>query len=386
MNLFFRLSKRLRLYLTAIKKWRKLPACDERKLHKSRRQRKRQARSLPHLFFSLIVLICSGCQPSTPAADISADAIAEQNPSEPNRSEHTFTQVHMAMPVRVTVWATDAQQARLAGHAAFDRISQLVATLSSYRSDSELNQLVSDQGRDFSTDPRMVSKDLISVLTYADKIYHLTGGALDPTAGPLIELWKDARATKVVPARSSITSAIKSVGFDNLKIDTENRQVQLLRPNLQLDLGALGKGYIADQALLEITKAGIESACIEAGGDFVVSDAPPGTAGWEIEVPLMGTKYLKNCGISVSGDTMQFAEIDSVRYSHVVDPRTGYALTNRIMAIVIAPTAMQSDALATAACVMDETEFDLVVKNMQGVEFWRLQLDKDQVPLPAGDQ
>ena len=321
----------------------------------------------------------TGCQPSpsTPLVKTSAEANANADANH-NLSEHIFTQVHMAMPVRVTVWATDLQQARSAGHAAFDRISQLVSTLSNYRPDSELNQLVADQGREFSTDPQIVSKDLFSVLVYAGKIHHSTDGAIDPTAGPVIELWKSARAEKVVPTQSAIKSAMQNVGFDNIKIDLTNQKVKVLRSGLQLDFGALAKGYIVDQAILEIAKAGIESACIEAGGDFVISDAPPGTEGWLIEVPLMGTKCLKNCGVSVSGDTMQFAEIDSVRYSHVVDPRTGYALTNRMMALVIAPTAMQSDALATAACVMDETEFEFVVKNMQGVKFWRKQLDKEQ--------
>ena len=381
MKLFFRLNKPLRLYATTDPKWRRLPACELRK------SSNRQARSMPHILAAvgLIVLSCIGCTGCQPSPAVPRVNTSPEVPTKENLSEHIFTQIHMAMPVRVTVWAADTQQARSAGRAAFDRIAKLETTLSDYRHDSELNQLVSDQDRDFSTDPRMVSKDLISVLSYADKIYHLTDGAFDPTAGPIIELWKNARAKQVIPSQSAITAAMRRIGFDKLEIDTANRQVRLLRPNLQLDLGGLAKGYIVDQALIEIKKAGIESACIEAGGDFVVGDAPPGTAGWEIEVPPMGTRCVNNCGISISGDTVQFAEINSVRYSHVVDPRTGYALTNRMLTLVIAPTAMQSDALATAACVMNKVEFDIVVKKLSGVEFWRRQLDKEQSSVHASD-
>ena len=85
---------------------------------------------------------------------------------------------------------------------------------------------------------------------------------------------------------------------------------------------------------------------------------------------------LDNCGISVSGDTVQFAEIESIRYSHVVDPRSGKPLTNRIMAVVIAPQAIQSDALATSACILEEAAFESIVEGIDGVRFWRWPVER----------
>ena len=87
--------------------------------------------------------------------------------------------------------------------------------------------------------------------------------------------------------------------------------------------------------------------------------------------------------LAVSGDTVQFAEIDSIRYSHVVDPRTGKPLTNRIMAVVIAPRAMQSDALATSACILEESNFEDIVKGMPGVQFWRWRASAKDSESPA---
>ena len=114
-------------------------------------------------------------------------------------------------------------------------------------------------------------------------------------------------------------------------------------------------------------------AGLEAGGDIVVSDPPPGTKGWEVEIANSGqsasqTVPLANRAISTSGDTEQFVEIDGKRYSHVVDPRTGIGLTERYAATVIAPNGITSDALSTAATVLGAAEGTKVAKSYRGVK------------------
>jgi len=298
-------------------------------------------------------------------------------------SDYTFTQIHMAMPVRITVWAQGESQARRAGRAAFQRISDLVQVLSDYQPESELNRLLETGGVGLPDRGRVVSHDLLAVLSYSQEVFRLTGGAFDPSAGPLIELWKQARKAKELPSPSELDIALGRVGFDQIRIDSEAGEVRVLRAGVQLDLGAIAKGYIADSALQVLRDRGIDSACIEAGGDFVVGQSPPGTSGWKIDVPVLGATRLENCGISVSGDTVQFAEIDSIRYSHVVDPRTGKPLTRRVMAVVIAPLAIQSDALATSACILEESEFEQFADGIPGVRFWRWHLRaKDSKILP----
>ena len=289
-------------------------------------------------------------------------------------SDYTFTQIHMAMPVRISVWAQHKKLAHQAGRTAFLRISELVQKLSHFVPESELNSLAGNEEIPISNYTRRVSPDLMNVLSYSYEVYDCTDGVWDPTAGPIINLWKQAKKTNSLPSQGEIESALNRVGFDQMKIDEKNGTVLVLRTGIQLDLGAVAKGYIVDQALQVLKKHGIHSACIEAGGDFVVSQAPPGTTGWKIDVPHLGSMRLANCGVSISGDTVQYAEIDSIRYSHVVNARTGMPLTNRMMAVVTAPLAIQSDALATAACILKKPALKDTVRDITGVRIWRWQI------------
>jgi thiamine biosynthesis lipoprotein len=128
---------------------------------------------------------------------------------------------------------------------------------------------------------------------------------------------------------------------------------------MQLDLGGIAKGYAADEALAVLTKHGIGSALVAAGGDIAVSDAPPGAAGWKIDVaPLVKsnasyTLLLATAAVSTSGDAEQFALIDGVRYSHIVDPRTGLGQIGRRSVTVVAKKGITADPLTKAVALLD---------------------------------
>jgi thiamine biosynthesis lipoprotein len=125
---------------------------------------------------------------------------------------------------------------------------------------------------------------------------------------------------------------------------------------MRVDLGGVAKGYAADQALAALAEYGVHSALVAVSGDIAIGQPPPGRAGWRITIEpspgLARTVELANCGVSTSGDREQYLELDGVRYSHIVDPRTGNALTRPASTSVIAPAAMQADAIATSVCVL----------------------------------
>jgi thiamine biosynthesis lipoprotein len=130
-------------------------------------------------------------------------------------------------------------------------------------------------------------------------------------------------------------------------------------PNMRLDLGGIGVGYAVDEALAVLKRHGIRSAMIDASGDIGALDAPPGKTGWRIGISphtttREPTRYvsLANAALTVSGDSQQYVEIDGVRYSHIVDPRTGLGLTNRSTVTVIARDCTTADSLATAVSVL----------------------------------
>ena len=268
---------------------------------------------------------------------------------------HEYAQLHMGVQARLIVYAPNAELAATAAKAAYARVAELEDIASDYRPTSELMCLCAKAGQG----PVKVSEELFTLLAHAQGVSRRSDGAFDVTVGPYVQLWRAARKSKQLPSPQALDEARQRVGWQRVKLDTSERTVELTTPGMRLDLGGIAKGYAGDEALRVLREHGVRSALFEAGGDIVVSDAPPGKKGWAVEV--VGDESAKqrivevaNRGISTSGDTEQFVEIDGVRYSHVVDPRTGLGLTQRYAATVIARDGISSDALSTAACVLGE--------------------------------
>jgi thiamine biosynthesis lipoprotein len=262
---------------------------------------------------------------------------------------HEFTEVHMAMPVRIVLHARDDATARVAATAAFQRIARLEDTFSDYRPNSELRRLEPRAGSWIA-----VSDELFGVLQRALDVARRTDGAFDPTVGPLVALWREARRTRTLPAPAALDSARRLVGWQLVELDTTRRAVRLTRAGMRLDLGGIAKGYILQAALRAVHECGVPAALIEAGGDVVVGAPPPGRNGWRIDAPTAAPAFarharsLAHTAIATSGAAFQHLELGGARYSHVIDTRTGSAVTHGRVARVIAADAALADALATA--------------------------------------
>jgi thiamine biosynthesis lipoprotein len=289
---------------------------------------------------------------------------------QPPVERFTFNSPHMGTLFSISLYATNETSARSAAEAAFRRIAALEEVMSDYRADSELMQFC-DQP--FGT-PVRVSKDLFEVLSRSQEISKLTGGAFDVTIGPCVRLWRFSRKRKTLPKPEELVSARAAVGWQKLKLDPYARTATLLVPNMRLDLGGIGKGFAADQALKLLKGRGINRALVAASGDIAIGDPPPGEPGWKVGITAIDVRTndsehilsLHNCGISTSGDTEQFIEINGVRYSHIVDPATCLGLTNRIQDSIIAPNATMTDGLDTALSVMDVQRGLALVDSLPG--------------------
>jgi thiamine biosynthesis lipoprotein len=236
--------------------------------------------------------------------------------------------------------------------------------MSDYRQTSELNAVCRRAGGG----PVRVSEDLFRVLARAQHLAERTGGAFDVTCGPAVRLWRRARRTGEMPEPGRIAEALELVGHTKLRLDPATRSVALDRPGMQLDLGGIAKGYAADEALAVLRGRGVRRALVAASGDIAVGDPPPGERGWRISIEPFGAAsgraagaappqlLLSNAAVSTSGDAEQFVEIGGIRYSHVVDPRTGVGVTGHGAATVVAADATTSDSLATAASVLGPAE------------------------------
>jgi FAD:protein FMN transferase len=267
-------------------------------------------------------------------------------------SRFEFSQLHMGVQVKLIVYAPNRAKAEKAGEAAFARFAELEEIMSDYRPDSELMRLCA-QGFG---QPIPVSRDLFFVLQRALELSERSDGGFDITVGPYVQLWRRARRGGPFPTNRELEEARQAVGWRKVRLDPEKRTVQLLAPGMRLDLGGIAKGYAGDCAIAVLQRHGIRSALVEAGGDIVVSAAPPGEKGWRIEIenalPGRDAVTLANAAISTSGDTVQFLEYAGRRYSHVIDPRTGLGLTEGCAATIIARKAITSDGLSTAVTVL----------------------------------
>lgn len=284
----------------------------------------------------------------------------------------------MGTEFRLILYARDAQRAGRAAAAAFARIAQLDQIMSDYRETSELSALCRRAGSGWVP----VSSDLFRVLVVAQEIAQRTNGAFDVTVGPVVRLWRHARRTGEFPDAERLAKARALVGYAKLQLDARRRAVRLILPGMQLDLGGIAKGYAADEAMKELRRFGIERALVVAGGDIVAGAPPPKAAGWKIEVlpfkPSSGAEIrqllLSRRAVSTSGDAEQFVEINGVRYSHIVDPRTGIGLISPSSVTVIAPTGTLSDALATAASVLGPQQGSELIDSVAGAAalfLWR---------------
>jgi thiamine biosynthesis lipoprotein len=282
----------------------------------------------------------------------------------------------------ITLYATNESSAKSAADAAFHRVAALDEIMSDYRADSELMQLCDQPyGK-----PLPISQDLFDVFTRSQEISTLTGGAFDVTIGPCVRLWRFSRKRKTLPGAQDLATARAAVGWRNLRLAPHARTATLLLPNMRLDLGGIGKGFAADEALKVLKGRGIDRALVAASGDIAIGNPPPGELGWKvgisgIDVETNDTAHalvLHNCGISTSGDTEQFVEIDGIRYSHIVDPATCLGLTNRIQDTIIAPNATTTDGLDTALSVMDVQRGLALVDSLPGTAALFLKKDKGQ--------
>ncbi len=278
-----------------------------------------------------------------------------------------FEQPCMGTVFRLVIWGTE-EAAASAAMAAFERVEQLEQILSDYREDSELSRVC----RTAWGEPQVISPELYEVLEAGLKWGRLTGGAVDVTVKPLVELWKLSRHQRRLPDPELLAEARSRTGLDKVRLNPRTRSLRLAVSGMKLDLGAVGKGYAADQVRSLLESRGLSRVLVDGGGDLSLGEAPPGEDGWRIRLEEEGVPSrevrLQHCAVATSGDRYQFLELDHVHYSHILDPRTGYGVTHQGSATVIAPQGIAADALATALCVLELEEGIRLAEGLQGVE------------------
>ncbi len=259
---------------------------------------------------------------------------------------------HVAMGtiVRVAIFADEAEAPALFA-VARDEIDHLSAGLTHYGTDGELARV----NREAQSGWVDISADLADVLGLSLAIARRTGGSFDPSLGALTRLWGFPDATQP-PTPAAIDSALAQCGYRHVRI--EGRRVRFTSQGIRLDLGAGAKGYVVDRTVSRLQAAGVMAGVVEAGGDLRYWGSKPDGRPWHFGVQhprlpgvIVAAEDVGLAALATSGDYEQTFEFAGQQYHHLLDPQTGLPAQRAVSATVWARSAMEADALATAAFV-----------------------------------
>ncbi len=257
------------------------------------------------------------------------------------------------------------------------RLGEINRSMSTYMAESEISQFNSLQqtGVKFK-----ISKDFYQVMRVAQKVYQLSDGAWDGTVNPLVDLWGFGRkgVKTEVPDQTEIERLRKSVGFHYIEITAPSYLIKN-QPQITLDLSSIAKGYGVDAVAALLRDKGFENFLVEIGGEIVAAGLRKDGGPWRIGInrpqknAAINSVYkvvnLQDRAFATSGDYRIFFEIDGVRYSHVIDPRTGFPVANGVVSVsILASDCTLADGLATAIMVMGPHKGLALINRLDGVE------------------
>jgi len=255
----------------------------------------------------------------------------------------------------ITVVANDSIQANNYIDNAVAEISRIEKLISSWDENSQTSEI----NRNAGINPVKVDKELFDLIERAISISNLTDGAFDVSYASMDKIWKfDGSMTKM-PSKEEIIASVDKVGYQNIILDKENSTVFLKLKGMKIGFGAIGKGYAADKAKSLLISKGVGSGIINASGDMNTWGKQPNGNEWKIAItnPMDKNKVfallpITNGAVVTSGNYEKYVNFNGKRYTHIIDPRTGYPSTGIISVTVFAPKAELADALATSVFVM----------------------------------
>ncbi len=269
----------------------------------------------------------------------------------------TFSEQKMGATFSLIFYDSDSTHAKNIAKNAFLIADSLNNSFSDYLPNSEISEICKTTGNGKFT---KISKYLFEILTISKAAYVKSEGMFDVTIGKLSKLWRKTRKEKKMPEKSILTSALKTVNMNFLKINVKDSTLNIAKKGLEIDLGGIGKGFAAEKILKYLVTENIKIALVDAAGNMAIGDAPPNKKGWNIAIELPNENRdlvqkmlnLSAMAVSTSGDAYQNVEIEGKKYSHILNPKTGLGITNGRQATIICKNATKADWLSTACCIL----------------------------------
>ena len=285
--------------------------------------------------------------------------------------KYTFETSRMGSPFRIVVSTNDSLGISKVIQSSFDLARDLEAQLSDYQINSELSQvnLRAGTGEFFP-----IHSPLKEILSIAFQAEGLTQGALNVKVGRLVQAWRKTRKDQILPNEKELRKIADAIQGNCIEFSEDSTKLRLANRACQLDLGSLGKGFVAQKVLDHLLNNSWPYALVDAGGKICMTSLDKMGGEWVLGLEIPGGTAisdqmlsLKNCSIASSGKTYQQVKIGDQVYSHVLDPRTGMALTHGRSATAIAPDGTLADWLATAATIMPIREIEKLLVKLPNV-------------------
>ncbi|MBN1526379.1 MAG: FAD:protein FMN transferase [Candidatus Omnitrophica bacterium] len=274
--------------------------------------------------------------------------------------------VYMDTIVQIKVPATGAtvKVTEEAISRAFREIERIEGVFSSFKYDSQISAINGLKAGELLVLPDEVFRLINKSVEYSAK----TGGAFDITVKPLVEVWDYTLSAGTVPSKERLEAVLTSVGSQRLLLDPARRTISFPTDGMGVDLGGVAKGYATDRAIDVLRKNGIQNAIVNCGGDMYCLGRKSKGELWRVGIQNPRRKdrvvmelSIQDKAIVTSGDYERYTMLADMRYSHVIDPRTGWPIGDTVMsATVIADDATTADMLTTALCVLGSEGFNII--------------------------
>lgn len=278
----------------------------------------------------------------------------------------------MGCRFEITATANDkntTQKAIQVGIAEIQRIEKLISEWDASTQTSAINKMAGIA-------PVKVDKELYDLIYRCNKISGLTQGAFDITFASMDKVWNFDKKDHPLPDSAVVKEAAKHINWQNIVLNPQNQTVFLREKGMKIGFGAIGKGYSANKAKAEMQKIpGVLGGIVNASGDLLAWGISNNTQGWSIQIadpkdiskPLAWLR-LNDMSIVTSGDYEKYFSSNGKRYSHIINPKTGYPITDIKSVTIICPDAELSDALATSVCVLGVSQGLALINKLNEVE------------------
>ncbi len=278
----------------------------------------------------------------------------------------------MACLYAIDAYGPDPATLPLIVQDAFDEVDRIDRLMSHYKAESPLSRI----NREAAGHPVSVEPELFDFIAEALKYNRESSGAFDVTVGPLMRVWGFFRGGGRLPSDDELVAARRSVGASHVILNAAERTIAFDHNGVELDLGGIAKGYAVDRAIDILRRRHVAAALVSAGGSTSYGlGAPPGRQGWDVTIAdpvdsdhVVFSVRLKDRALSIAGTSEKSFEVGGVRYSHIMDPRTGRPVQGMLGVAVLTGTGTAGDALDDAFFVLGVESSQAYLNKVPGTE------------------